>query len=760
MLDWKLDHYVYDIAMFKFLSISFLFFLLLVSSVQSEIVKKIEISGNSRISNETVILFGEVDKDKDLNNNDINKILKNLYKTNFFKEIKVELKNNILKIFVVENPIIQSIELKGIKANKIKNPILASLLLKDNSSFIEYLAKKDKNKITNILKSSGYFFAEVKFILVENSNNTVSLIYDVDLGEKAKIRKIKFIGDKKYKNRKLYRVIVSEENKFWKFLSSRKLLNKERINLDARLLESFYKNKGFYNVKVESSYAQFLDDGKFDLVFNINAGEKFFFNDLKLILPDEYNRENFSKIDSLFAKLKEKPYSYNRVEKILDEVENIALQDQYASINATVEENIVDNNKIDFFVSISELKKEYIERINIVGNNITREEVIRNNLVVDEGDAYNKILHAKSINNLKNLNFFREVSSTVVDGTSKDNKIINIDLQEKPTGEITAGAGVGTSGSTIGFSVKENNFLGKGIKFSTSLDLSEESIRGNFNITNPNFKGTDQMVAAGLQSTEIDRMSNFGYKTTKTGFNLGSQFEYYEDFFLSPSITTYYESLKTAASASENLKKQKGTYFDTDFNYTVTYDKRNQRHQTTEGFISRFNQSIPIVSENNAILNGYELNSYHELTDGMIGTFSFYSKTIHSITGDDVRISERLYMPAGRLRGFERGKVGPVDNSDYVGGNYISAVNLAATLPNIIPSVQNADFSIFYDAGNVWGVDYSSSVDDSNKLRTSTGVAVDWYTIVGPLSFSYSFPLSKATTDKTESFRFNLGTTF
>ena len=746
--------------MFKSLFISFLFFLLLVSSVQSEMVKKIEISGNSRISNETVILFGEVDKDKDLNNNDINKILKNLYKTNFFKEIKVELKNNILKIFVVENPIIQSIELKGIKADKIKKPILASLLLKDNSSFIEYLAKKDKNKITNILKSSGYFFAEVKFILVENSNNTVSLIYDVDLGEKAKIRKIKFIGDKKYKNRKLYRVIVSEENKFWKFLSSRKLLNKERINLDARLLESFYKNKGFYNVKVESSYAQFLDDGKFDLVFNINAGEKFFFNDLKLILPDEYNRENFSKIDSLFAKLKEKPYSYNRVEKILDEVENIALQDQYASINATVEENIVDNNKIDFFVSIGELKKEYIERINIVGNNITREEVVRNNLVIDEGDAYNKILHAKSINNLKNLNFFREVSSTIVDGSSNDNKIINITLEEKPTGEITAGAGVGTSGSTIGFSVRENNFLGKGIRFSTSLELSEESIRGNFNITNPNFKGTDQMIFAGLQSTEIDRMSNFGYKTTKTGFNLGSKFEYYEDFFLSPSITTYYESLKTASTASDNLIKQKGTYFDTDFNYTVTYDKRNQKYQTTEGFISKFNQSIPIVSENSAILNGYEINSYHELADGMIGSFSFYTKTIHSITGDDVRISERLYMPSGRLRGFERGKVGPVDNSDYVGGNYISAVNLSATLPNIIPSVQNADFSIFYDAGNVWGVDYSSSIDDSNILRSSTGVAVDWYTIVGPLSFSYSFPLSKATTDKTESFRFNLGTTF
>ena len=731
------------------------------SSVFADKINKINIYGNERISEETVILFGEIDKNKDFDDNDLNLILKRLYKTDFFKDIKLEIKNNILNIYIVENPIVQSIEINGIKAKKQREPILESLRIKKNSSFIEYLAKKDVETITNILKTSGYYFANVQLKKIDNPNNTVNLIYDVDKGKKAKIRKIKFIGDKKYKNRKLYNVIVSEENKFWKFLSGRKLLNKERIDLDSRLLKNFYRNKGYYNVKIESSFAEYLEVGGFDLIFNINAGNKYFFNELNLVLPDDFDRKNFSKIEGTFAKLKGKHYSYNSIEKILDEVELIALNTQYESINASVKEIIVAENKLNFSIIIDEIKKQYVERINIIGNNITRETVLRNNLVLDEGDTFNNILYAKSINNLKALNFFREVKSNVVEGSTPDHKIININIEEKPTGEISAGAGVGTSGGTIGFAIKENNFLGKGIQFSSSLDLTEETIRGSFNVTNPYFLGTDRMLFAGIQSSETDRLTNFGYKTTKTGFNIGSRFEYYEDFFITPHFSTYYESLKTSSTASANLTKQKGTYFDMDFDYFIDYDKRNQKYQTSDGFRSRFNQSIPLVSDTNALLNGYEFNAWHEVTDdGMIGKFSFYGRAINSITGDDVRISERLYMPSRKLRGFERGKIGPVDNSDYVGGNYVSAMGIAATLPKIIPTVQNADFSIFLDAGNVWGVDYSSTVAESNTIRSSTGVGIDWHTPIGPLSFSLATPLSKASTDKTESFRFNLGTTF
>jgi outer membrane protein insertion porin family len=744
----------------KIIFLTQIFLFLLVNPVYAEKVEKIIVSGNERISTETIIVFGEINLNEDLNENKLNIILKKLYETNFFEDVKVNLTNNTLNILVSENPIIQSIEIKGIKAKKLRDPILESLNLKKNNSFTEFVAKKDRNLILNILKNSGFYFAEVKLKKIDNANKSVTLIYEVELGERAKIKKIKFIGDKKFKNRKLFRIIASEENKFWKFISDKKLLNQGRINLDKKLLEGFYKNKGYYNVKVESSFAQLLDNGKFDLIFNINAGEKFFFNDLILNIPTDYDRNNFVKIDSIFEKLKNKPYSYNNIEKILKEVELIALNTEYESINATIEETILENNKINFSIFIDEIEKQYVERINITGNNITREDVLRNKLILDEGDAFNKILHAKSINELRALNFFKTVDVEVVEGSTKNSKIINIEVEEKPTGEISAGAGFGTSGSTVGFAIKENNFLGKGVQFSTNIELSDESIRGMFSVANPNFRGADQSVFTTIQSSETNRLADYGYKTTKTGFTLGSRFEYYEKVFLSPSVTTYYESLKVDSTASSTLEKQKGTYFDTDLNYLIDYDKRNQKFQTTDGFRSRFSQSIPIVSETNAIINGYEFNHYKEILDEMVTTVSIYGKSVNSLTGDNVRISERLYMPTSKLRGFQRGKVGPVDSNDYVGGNYVSSLNIAATLPNVVPNWQNADFSIFLDAGNVWGVDYSSTINNTNKLRSAAGVALDWHTPVGPLSFSYTGVISKASTDKTEAFRFNLGTTF
>ena len=760
MLDWKPDYYVYDVSMFKNFFLTSLIFIFFITNSYSEKIEKIDVVGNERISKDTIIIFGDIDKNSDFNDEKLNEVLKKLYNTNFFKDIKISLSNKVLKIAVVENPIVQEVKILGIKAKKYKEPLLESIKIKKNNSFNEYLVKKDRDLILNILRSSGFYFAEVDVEKISNDNNTVSLIYNVELGKRAKIKQIKFIGNKKFKNRKLFRVIASEEDKVWKFISKNRLLDFNRIKLDERLLRNYYKNKGYYNVKVESSFAEILDDALFELTFNINAGNKYYFNELKLDIPSDYDEKNFSKINSFFIKLKNKPYSFKSIEKILKQVEMIALKDEYQSINAMIEEQVVGKNKLNFTIFFDESEKFVVERINIMGNNITREDVIRNNLALDEGDTFNKILHKKSVNNLKALNFFKEIDSQIVDGSDNLSKIINIEVEEKPTGEISAGAGFGTSGTTLGFGVKENNFLGRGIEFSSNLELTEESIRGKFGVNNPNFRGSDRSLFTTIESSEVDRLSNYGYKTTKTGFTLGSGFEYFEDVILAPSITTYYESLKTDKTASANLKKQKGTYFDTDFNYLIDFDKRNQKYQPTDGFRSRFHQSIPIISDTYGLVNGYEFNFYQEIINEMIASVGFYGKSINSVTGDDVRISERLHLPSNKLRGFERGKVGPRDGSDYVGGNYVSSLNLAATLPNVLPNWQNADLSVFLDAGNVWGVDYSSDVGESNGLRSSAGIALDWYTPVGPLSFSYAGVLSKENTDKTETFRFNLGTTF
>jgi len=444
----------------------------------------------------------------------------------------------------------------------------------------------------------------------------------------------------------------------------------------------------------------------------------------------------------------------------LDEIKNISLYEQYVSINATIKENIIDDNKLNIVFEIQKDKPFYVEKINVYGNNITDEAVIRNQLYLDEGDPYNEILKNKSINEIKNTGFFKDVSAEVLNSENDDKKIINISVEEKPTGEIGASAGVGTSGSSIGLSVRENNFLGKGIGLDSNLILSSDSVKGLFSVNNPNFMNSDKSVYFSLEASTLDKFDTFGYKTNKKGFSIGTKFEFYDDLFLGVGTSNYHETIDTDATASDNQKKQTGDYWDTYLNLDFDFDKRNQKFQTSSGYRSYYSLDLPFISEKNSLINRYNYQYFTELFENNITNFSLYLNSVNSLSNDDVKLSERLFVPSTKLRGFQYGSTGPKDGNDYVGGNYISTFNISSTLPQILENSQNTDFLFFIDVGNIWGVDYDSSINDSNKIRSSVGVGVDWFTPVGPLNFSLAQPITKASTDTTETFRFNIGTTF
>ena len=735
-------------------------FLLLTSLLVAKPIDELIIKGNERISSETIKVFSGFNKGDDVNQNDLNDIIKSLYETNFFENVTIEIVNNNLIITVKENPIIQEVVIEGIKKESLKNQIYDSLILKNKSSYVDYLAKNDLQKIKNMLRVSGFYLSEVKTSIQNNNNNTVNLFYNINLGEKALIKKIKFIGDKKFKDRKLRQVIVSEESKFWKFISNKKYLNTKRIKLDERLLLNFYRNKGFYNAKIETSTAKFINDQNFELTYNINAGYKFIFNNLNISLPTDYDVKNFKDISNTLEKLKNTTYTLFKIEKILKEIDKISLSHQYEFISAHVKEEIIDNHKLNLTFVISESEKSYVEKINIIGNSVTRENVIRNSLFVDEGDAFNELLHNKSLNRIRGRGIFEKVDSKILDGSNPNLKIIEIEVEEKATGEISAGAGFGTSGSTFGFGIKENNYLGQGIKVNTNLTFSDNAVKGELSMNNPNFKNSNNSLFTSLSSTSSDYLADFGYKSDLTSLSFGSNFERYEDLLFYPTIDINYEKLETTPKASTSLKKQEGNYFETAFVYTLNYDKRNQRFQPSEGFRSEFTQTLPLVSENYEIKNVYQITKYVPFDNGMIGNIIFGAAAVNGVTGEDVRISKRLYVPERRLRGFKRGKIGPIENNDYVGGNYRAMFNLNTTLPNLFKESQNTDFRIFFDSATLWGVDYSSEVKDSKNIRSSLGVGVDWYTPIGPLSFSLAQPITQDSTDQTETFRFNIGTTF
>ena len=365
------------------ISVIFLTFVFIVNTSFAEVIKKIEITGNERIPDATIKALSSIKINQVITENDLNNITKDLYESNFFENISLSIKKDTLIINVKENPIIGNIEIKGVKSNTIKKEIDDKLILKSRASYNKILLKDDKNSITNVLRNLGYYSADVNVLLENQSKNIIDIIYEIDLGKKAKIKKITFTGNKVYKDSKLKSIIISEEYKPWKFMSGKKYLNENNISIDNRLLKNFYLNKGYYFAQINSSFAKVIDEESFELIFNIDAYEKYYFDNLDLELPIEYDETNYDKIYNLFSSYKNKPYSINKISKILESIDEITSSEQFESTKSFVEEDFVEN-KINLKFLIQETEKIYVKKINIFGNNVTRESVIRNQFVLDE----------------------------------------------------------------------------------------------------------------------------------------------------------------------------------------------------------------------------------------------------------------------------------------------------------------------------------------------------------------------------------------
>ena len=379
--------------------------------------------------------------------------------------------------------------------------------------------------------------------------------------------------------------------------------------------------------------------------------------------------------------------------------------------------------------------------------------------MLDEGDPYSKVKLEKSIANLKARNIFKNVKYKLADGSSKDLKVMEITVEEKPTGEISAGAGTGTEGTTFQFALSENNYLGQGLMVDASLELSQSTIRGGLDVINPNYNYSGNSLDFGIATKKTDRADS-GYENTLTEFGIGTKFEQYDDIYLSPRINLSFDSLTVDGTASSALKKQAGDFTDLIFTYGITKDSRDRRFMPTAGSIIGFSQGLPVYADSHgSVFNRFTFSKYHGFSDDFVGVFKFYAGAVVAIE-DDVRISKRIHIPSKRLRGFESRKIGPVDQGDYVGGNYATAINFEAALPNLLPESTQTDIAVFLDAGNLWHADYDASVGQSSKIRSSLGVATNMYTPIGPLNFVLAQDLTAAESDTTQTFKFEIGTSF
>ena len=733
--------------------------ILLTLPLKAENINNVSINGNKRVSDETVKIYGEINNIKTYSQKNANTILKNLYETDFFEDVQISFENGTLIVNLKEYPVINQLVIIGESAKKYQDEIKKVINSKEKRSLNKSLLIKDVSIIKSLYSSLGYNFAKVETKLKKIDEDNYDLLFDIERGEKTKISSIKFIGNESVRNKRLKNIIASEENKFWKFISRNTILSENLISLDVRLLTNYYKSIGYYDIKINSNLAQIIDVEEAELVYSIDEGKRYYIGKLETNLDKIFDKKIFFSLNKTFTKYAGEYYSPFKIKEILEEIDLIISNNNLQFVEHNVQEKIRDDS-IDITFNIFEGEKELVERINIKGNTVTNEDVIRGELIVDEGDPLTMINLEKSISKIKARNIFNEVKYKITDSEEKNLKIIDIEVEERPTGEISAGAGVGTSGGAIAFGIKENNWMGTGKAVEFKLDLDEESLSGVLSMMNPNYDNLGNSLNYFLRCEGNDKPDQ-GYENTVVSAGIGTSFEQYQNIIASLGASFTYDDLRTVASASNTLKKQSGEFSELALNYGFKLDNRNRAFMPTSGSITSFGQEAPIYADKSYLRNNFAHSSYKTLNENIIGAGKLYISTINGFGDDnDVRLSKRRNLSTQRLRGFEKGKVGPVDGNDHIGGNFAAALNLEASLPNFLPENTNTDFGLFLDVGNVWGVDYDNSIDDSNKIRSSTGVALNWISPLGPMSFVLSQNISKANTDKTESFRFNLGTTF
>ena len=423
--------------------------------------------------------------------------------------------------------------------------------------------------IKKLYASLGFNFLEVKSKVETFPKKRVNLYFEIEKGMKTKISKINFKGDRKIRDRRLRDIITSQEAKFWKVLTRNTNLNESNLALDKRLLTNYYKSIGYYDVKVLSEIVELKEDFQAEITFNINAGKRYKISKISTKVDPVLDKELFLPLNDIYQKVIGNYYSPFTVKKLLDELDEIISNEDLQFIEHNVNE-IINEETIELVINVLEGQKVIVEKIDILGNTVTNETVIRSGLLLDEGDPYSKVKIDKSIAQIKSKRIFGSVKESITDGSTPNSKKIEIVVEEMPTGEISAGAGVGTDGGSFAFSVQENNWLGKGVTLAASADVSEESLRGSLSFTDPDYNFTGNELSYYLKNIKNDK-SDSGYENRVFGAGIGLSYEKFKDIYFSPGVGLTFDDLTTDSTASELLKKQSGSTTDLMFDYAFQY---------------------------------------------------------------------------------------------------------------------------------------------------------------------------------------------
>ncbi len=730
-----------------------------------EVVNDIKVEGNQRLEPETVKTYLGINVGQSVSQYDLDAGLKKLYETGFFSDVGVNQENGVVTVHVVENPSVNEVIFEGNKQID-KEDLEKEITLKSRSLYTRTKVQNDLKRLLDVYRRSGRYSAEITPQLVQLEQNRVNLIYNIKEGPKALIEKVSFIGNENYPAKTLEKIISSSQERWYQFLSDSDKYDPDRLQYDQELLRKFYFENGYADFKVKSAIAELSPQrDAFFLTFTIEEGEPY-----KIGRVDVVTKLPKARVPDLTPAISTKggdTYNATEVEDSINRMTDTLGDAGFAFVDIAPDVKRRPNNEkvIDLTYNISEGPKVYVERINIFGNQRTIDEVIRREFKLAEGDAYSSSKLKRTEQRLNNLGYFEKVNIERKPGSAPDKTQLDVEVQEKSTGEISFGAGFSTADGPIAdFGIKEHNFLGHGQEVRVQAQVGGRRQQYNLGFTEPYF--LDRELEAGVdffktlqnyqQNSSFDRESIGG--TLHLGYSLSEH--------LKQQLRYTLENTKISnvdANASTYIKQQQGEDTVSMIGQSFIYDERDNRMNPTSGFFLRLNQDLAGLGGDDQFLR-HEVQGEYYVPLAKKWTFVTHAAAGNVFGIDqDVRINQRFFIGGQDVRGFANAGLGPRDAAtrDALGGNSYYAGTGEVRFPLGLPDDLGVTGAAFVDAGSVWDFDGSSvGVNSSSNLRASGGFGIAWSSPFGPIRIDFAKAFLKESYDETELVRFNFGTRF
>jgi len=725
------------------------------------IISSISIDGMQRIDEETIVSYAGISLGDSYTEEIGNKALKNLFETNLFSNIQISFDANILNIKIQENPTINLVNFVG--NSKIKDEdLVIEISLKERSVYSRSKVKKDIERMLSLYQRAGRLSTEINPKLEMLDNNRVNLTYEITESDVAKVSNIIILGNSVFSKNKIKSIMKTKEKTLLRFLSSSDNYDPDKLEYDKQLITQFYNNNGYPEFKFTSSIAQLkVNTNNFEIILNISEGDKFNFGNIEV-------ESKLKKIDPEYVKtilpIKEgNIFDQSLLKESVEELKELAQQEGYSFIE--IDTNLLDGieaNSVDVRLIIDEGPRVYVNKIKIAGNTRTVDKVIRREVLLAEGDPYNKFSIDYSKDSIKSLNYFKEVEINQVRTEFSDKINLEINVEEKNTGEASIGAGYSSSSdASLNFGLRENNFLGKGqkVKFDTSFSNTRTSY--DISITEPYFNNKPLSFTTNLYSNFTDP-SNVNYETEDLGFGLSSSFPLSSDRYLELRYSLFTSKVKADSNATAYENALAGTDTVSAIGHTLTFDRRNSRYKPSNGFKFKISQDLAgLGGDSYYYKNNFEFNYYKRLSKRLIGAYKLQGGNVNGYNDKYSPLSANFKLGGKKLRGFKAGKIGPKLGNSYTGGQYFYLTSLET---NIDLDINAFDITTtaFIDVGSVWGLENPAygSINDKHEARSSIGVNVNWDSAIGPINIIYANIIDASKNDTTDSLYFDIGYNF